>query len=146
MRTLNDIELEKIAAQKASNRTRLDVLRLLINEVKIVAKNDGNRDTTADDVITAANRMVKKANETLGFLPAGDIRRVALEAEVEVVQEFLPQRLPREQLRALIESIVERPDAPEGKSIRGFINKELAAGFRGQYDAKDANEIIGELA
>ena len=145
MITLQEIELAKIAAQKAGDRTRLDALRLLINEVKAVAKADKNREPVADDVITAANRMVKKANETLSFLPEGDDRRPALDAEVAVMQEFLPQRLPRERLHALISSIADSEGAPKDKSLRGFINKELAARVRGQYDAKDANEIIGEI-
>ncbi len=138
--TLLDIEKAKIEAQKSGDRTRLDALRLLINEVKGVAKSDGNREATADDVITAANRMVKKGKETLSYYLDGDERRNVVLTEIGVFSEFLPQQMDQTALERLIEEFMS--GAPEGKAARGYVMKELNGRYRGQFDPRAANDIL----
>lgn len=143
MTTLREIEQASIAALKSGDRTRLDILRMFINSVKNVAKNDGNRPVEDADVITAGSRMIKQAKETQSFLPADDLRSVSLNAEIAVVEEFLPQKISREKLTKMIEGFLK--SAPEGKAARGFVMKELNGNHRGEFDNAVANEILVSL-
>lgn len=143
MASLKDVQSAIATALKAGDRTRADALRLLANEVQKIAKEDHNREPREDDVITGANRMVKRARETLSFLTEGDTRREAPEAEIEIVSEFLPEQMSRTKLQTLIEEML--PEAPAGKAARGYVMKTLNASYRGQFDNRDANEILGKL-
>lgn len=143
MATLKDIQLAITAALKAGDRTRADALRLLSNEVQKIAKEDKNRQPTDADVITGATRMVKRANETLSFLPVGDDRRAGPLAEIKIVSEFLPKQMSNDELEALIAEML--PRAPAGKAAMGFVMKELNTAHRGQFDNKAANAIVARL-
>lgn len=148
MASLKDIETAITTSMKAGNKERTATLRLLASTVKGVAKNDGNRDPTDEDVITAANRMIKQARETLSFLEQDSARQssvIALRAEIETVQEFLPKQMSREELDQLLAKLVEEGRSGENpKAVRGHVMKVLNTLYRGQYDAKQANEILTE--
>ena len=144
-KTIQDVEHAITSAMKeGGNQARVDSLRGLLNQIKLIAKNDGNRDPNADDVITAGKRIIKQNRETMSFLPEGDDRRVPLEAEIAVVSEFLPQQMSDQQLTAIIQQVLA--GAPENsKSVRGIVMKHLNANYRGLFDAQTASTILGSL-
>ncbi len=149
---LKRVQADVITAMKAGDRTRLDVLRQFVNKVNMTAKNDGNRAPTDADVLTAGLKIVKEANETLTMkvpgtdtvaVAADDPRREALTNEVAIVSEYLPKQMDESELRALLTKLSE--GAPEGKAARGYYNKELNAGYKGQFDNAVAQKIIAEM-
>lgn len=140
MTSLKDIEASVSTAMKAGDRDRTAILRLLVSTVKSIAKNDGNREVADDDIIAAGNRMIKQARETRAFLPDGDARIAPLDAEIAIVEEFLPQKMARPALEGLISDLLSQ--GPEGKAARGFVMKELNGTYRGQFDAREANDIL----
>lgn len=142
MASLKDIENAVTASMKAGTKDRTGALRLFVSTVKGIAKSDGNREPTDADVITAGNRMIKQARETLAFLPEGDERATALNAEIAIVEEFLPQKMERTKLEGLIADLLTK--GPEGKAARGFVMKELNGNYRGQFDSREANDILSE--
>jgi uncharacterized protein YqeY len=143
MKTIDDIMSDINIAMKEANPTRVAALRSLSNTVKMIAKNDKNREPVPDDVITAANRMIKQARETLSFLESGDDRQPPLEYEISVATEYLPKQLDETELKELISAFLD--EAPDGKAARGFVMKNLNEGYRGQFDSKSANEILSSL-
>lgn len=144
MTKLTEIETAVKEALKAGDKPRVNVLRMLVNETKKVAKNDGNREPTDDDIITAGNRLVKQTRETLSFLKEDNPAQGSLNKEISIYEEFLPKKMTREELTALIESFISDPAAPEGKAAKGFIMKNLNQNHRGTFDAQTANEIVTE--
>lgn len=149
---LDAIQKQVIVAMKSGDRTRLDILRLLVNQIKLISKNDGNRLPSEDDVITAVNRMIKQARETRSYMVDeygsvtndDNILKVkSIDAEIDVVSEFLPTQMDREGLHQLIKTILV--DAPESKAARGFVMKELNSKYRGEFDSRQANELLGEM-
>ncbi len=142
MTNLRTIEEALITALKAGDRTRLDVLRLFVNQIKLVAKNDKNREVTEDDVITAGNRMIKQARETLSFINYDDFKAVPLMNEISVIEEFLPKKMSSAELGQLITELLAI--APEGKAARGYVMKELNSKYRGLFESKDANILLTE--
>ncbi len=142
MTTYAELEKAKVHAMKNAPE-RLTTIRSVINEVQIIAKSDGNRAVVDGDVITAANRVIKKAKETLSFLSEEDERAKALSTEITIASEFLPAQISKEKLVEEIERALV--DAPDGKAARGHIMKHLNANFKGQFDGREVNEMISEL-
>lgn len=143
MKTIQDVEQAVTVAMKSGDKARLDSLRGLLNQIKLIAKNDGNREVKPEDVITAANRVIKQNRETISFIPEGDDRRAPLESEITTVQEFLPQQMTRDELDALIGKLVEEGLANGNpKAVRGYVMKSLNTNHRGQFDAQEANTLL----
>lgn len=144
MTRLSEVETAVKEALKAHNKSRVTTLRMLVNTTKNIAKSDGNREPTDDDVITAGNRMIKQANETLSFYNEEEAKAHALHDEIATVEEFLPKKMDDAALTALIESLIANPAAPEGKAAKGFVMKNLNQNHRGLFDAATANAIVTE--
>ena len=145
MTTLTALENAVTVSLKAGQKDRVGILRMFVNTAKLIAKNDGNRDATDDDVLSAGNRMIKQARETRSFLPEGDERAAALDLEIATVEEFLPQRMPRDELDPIITKLIEEGLASgAGKGVRGYMMKTLNTQYRGQFDSAVANDILGK--
>lgn len=140
---LKRLEGDVVAAMKGGDKPRLEILRMLVNKVKMTAKNDGNREPTDADVITAGLKTVKEANETRDILVSRGVDTSAQDTEIAIVSEYLPRQMSEDELRALIGKLAV--NAPEGKAARGYFMKELNGSYKGQFDNRIAQQIIGEL-
>lgn len=145
---LRRIEGDVITAMKSGDRTRLDILRVFVNRVKMTAKNDGNRDVRDEDVVTAGLKIVKEANETRDIYVARNVATVAQDTEIAVVSEYLPKQMSEDELRTLVANIVsnlrEQGNTATGKALMGPIMKTLNGSYKGQFDQRAANQIVGE--
>lgn len=140
---LNVLNTDKIIALKAGDRTRKDMIVLMINEANNIAKNDGNRQVTDDDVIMALNRTIKKARDTKEILEKNGVVATIPDAEIALAQTYLPQQMSRDELRAKIEEIVGGPVIT--KNGRGLVMKGLNSDYKGMFDSKVANEVVAEM-
>lgn len=146
MSKIQDIQVQITAAMKNKQTAEVQSLRTLLNQIKLIAKDQGNRDPQDDDVITAANRIIKQNRETLGFLDGNDDRSIALQREIEIVQTFLPRQLDETELVQLLTNLAqEAVSTGNPKSARGFIMKNLNAKYRGQFDAQKVNTLVGPI-
>lgn len=140
---LKRIESDVVAAMKAGDKTRVTVLRAFVNKAKMAAKNDGNREPTDADVLTAGLKTVKEANETRDIYVEKGIDYSQQDTEIAIVSEYLPKQMTEAELRSLIDKLSE--NAPEGKAARGYYMKELNGSYKGQFDNRVAQQIIGEI-
>ncbi len=141
---LKSLERDVITAMKAGDRTKLDVLRMLVSKVKMIAKSDKNRDVQDGDILTAALKMVKETNETRTILIDRGRDTSVEDAEIAIVSQYLPRQMDEAELRARIVEIVA--SAPTtGKAVRGHLMKILNTEHKGQFDPSVANTIAGEL-
>lgn len=142
---ISDLEEKIKAAMKSGDKNRLKSLRSLMSKVKMLAKNDKNREPTDEDVVNAAIKMVKENNETKSFLVERDRDTSEQDNEIAVVSEFLPKQLSYEELTSEINKIIIANDGRlDSKSGKGVIMKHLNQHFRGQFDNKVAQEIIAK--
>ncbi len=142
---ISDLEEKIKAAMKSGDKNRLKSLRSLMSKVKMLAKNDKNREPTDEDVVNAAIKMVKENNETKSFLVERDRDTSEQDNEIAVVSEFLPKQLSYEELTSEINKVIIANDGRlDSKSGKGVIMKHLNQHFRGQFDNKVAQEIIAK--
>jgi uncharacterized protein YqeY len=138
---------DKIVAMKAGDRTRKDILIMVINEANNIAKNDPkspNRDVVDDDVVQALNRTIKKARETKKILEDNGADASAADNEITVAQSYLPQQMTRDELTAKVKEIVEGDTV--SKKQRGLVMKTLNESYKGLFDSQMANAVVTELA
>jgi len=141
--------LEKIrndlkAAMKAGDKTALSTLRMVLSAIKSKQVEAGEELSEAD-VIAVIEKGVKTRKESIEqFKKGGRDDLVAKEeAELKVLEKYLPQRLSEEEVRSLVDKII----AEEGASNKGDIGKvmkRIMAEYRGQVDGKQVQQIVAE--
>ena len=92
------------AAMKAREKERLATIRLIQAEFKRV-EVDERIDIDDARALTIMDKMVKQRRDSVNqFQSAGRDELAAIElAEIEVIQEFLPQQLSEDEIVAIID-------------------------------------------
>ncbi|MDO9104141.1 MAG: GatB/YqeY domain-containing protein [Methylovulum sp.] len=122
------------AAMKSGNKTRLGVIRLILSAIKQVEVDerivlDNGR------VILVLDKMLKQRRESIKqFADAGRDDLVAIEeAEVLVIQDFLPQPLNGVEIDAMVDAAVKESGAVYIKDM-GKVMGLLKAKMQGRAD------------
>jgi len=105
-------------AMKAGDKGRLGVIRLILAAIKQVEVDER---IELDDarVITVLNKMLKQRRESIRqFAEAGRIDLVDVEeAEVLVIQDFLPQSLSEAEIDGLVAQAIAESAAQTAKDM-----------------------------
>jgi hypothetical protein len=129
MALIDKIRENQLAARKARDTIPAFLLTTLLGEVGIVAKNAGRTDATDEEVIATIKKFIKN-NESI---PDG-ARNVTHDAELHILEAYLPKQLTREDLVAL--KHVMNP------ANKGEWMKFLKENYAGRYDGKLASEVF----
>jgi len=140
---LKHLQADMVGAMKSGEKDRKDVLSQLIARAKLIAKNDKNRDVTDRDVIQAVEKTVKDVNDTKQFAIQANRDVTKFDFEIGIVSQYLPQQLSREELVALVTTLVS--EGPEGKAVRGFVMKNMNQDYKGQFNPQDVNQILTDM-
>lgn len=140
---LKMIEADMMAARKARNAPLVGALGMLVSKIRLLAKNDGNRDVTDSDVLSSVAKTVKEVNETRDALVKGGRSTEEADYEISVVSAYLPRQLSEGELRASIMGYMET--CPDPKKARGHVMKNLAENHKGAFDSAQAQAILASL-
>jgi len=129
----DQISKEIIAAMKAKDKTRLNVLRYL---KKLFIENDSakKQQLELDIVISYA----KKIKDSVTMYPDGSPQQDEIKAEVVILEEYLPKALAEDEVAAIIKDIVSGLETPN----MGAIMKELTPQIKGKFDGRKASEMV----
>ncbi len=122
------------ASMKGGDKTRLGVIRLILAAIKQV-EVDERIQLDNDRVILVLDKMLKQRRESIKqFGDAGRHDLVAIEeAEVLVIQDFLPQALAEEEIDAMVNDAVIESGAESLKDM-GKVMSLLKAKMQGRAD------------
>ena len=122
------------ASMKGGDKTRLGVIRLILAAIKQV-EVDERIQLDNDRVILVLDKMLKQRRESIKqFADAGRHDLVAIEeAEVLVIQDFLPQALSEEEVDAMVSYAVTESGADSVKDM-GKVMGLLKAKMQGRAD------------
>ena len=118
------------AAMRAKEKERLGTIRLILAEIKKV-EVDERIDPDDVRVTSILDKMVKQRRDSIKqFTDAGRDELAAKEqTEIEVIQEFLPQPLSKEEIASLIEEAIASTGAASmqdmGK-VMGLLKPQMA--------------------
>jgi len=122
------------ASMKGGDKTRLGVIRLILAAIKQV-EVDERIQLDNDRVILVLDKMLKQRRESIKqFADAGRHDLVAIEeAEILVIQDFLPQALSEEEIDMMVNSAVNESGAESVKDM-GKVMGLLKAKMQGRAD------------
>ena len=138
-------------AMKAGDKRRVGTIRLILAAIKdrdIANRSDGSADLVSDEEILAIlQKMVKQRRESMVLYEEGGRLELAAqeEEEIAIIQEFLPQQISAEEMKAAVDAVVAETGAASLKDMGGVM-AVLKERFAGQMDfAKAASQVKGLL-
>jgi uncharacterized protein YqeY len=133
------------SAMKQGDRVTLDTLRLLLSALhneEIKAR----RELTDEEVQKTITTLCKQRTEAIALFQKGN--RVDLaskeEAEVRVLQQFLPQPLTEDEVRVLIRASIDEVKA-KGVQDLGRVMKQVMPKVGARSDGRRVNELAKEM-
>jgi uncharacterized protein YqeY len=131
---LDRIKDDMKASMKGGNKSRLAVIRLILAAIKQV-EVDERIELDNDRVIQVLDKMLKQRRESIRqYADAGRNDLVEIEeAEILVIQDFLPQPLTEAEIDAMIKEAVAESGAASVKDM-GKVMGLLKAKMQGRAD------------
>jgi hypothetical protein len=139
------IEAEVKAAMKAGEKEKLSTLRLLLTEIKNERIRRGSEVDEAG-FVSLVRKAIKQREDSVSQYRAGNREELAAkeEAEIEVLQAYLPAQVDEGQIRAAIEELVASRGLA-GPAAIGPVMKEMLARFGSSADGATINRIAREV-
>lgn len=127
-------------ARKAREKTRTMVLSTTLSELRNREIEMG-REVTDEDVVQLVGKAIKQRKDSAEQMRAGGRPELAEkeEAEVEILQAYLPAQMDADEVRAIIGKIVAG-----GADTMGAVMGQLIPRIRGRFDGKEANALVRE--
>lgn len=131
-------------ALKNKDNQRRDVIRLAQSVIKQI-EVDTRKELTAEDVVAALQKEVKKLRESMDEKQkAGRTLEAEKDAaEIRILEEFLPRQLSREEITVLVKEAIAQTGATSAKEM-GKVMGILAPKTKGLADGKLVNEVVRE--
>lgn len=134
-------------AMLAKDKIRLETLRGIKKEfLEAVTAKGASGELTDAAAITILQRMVKQRKESAEIYSAQGREDLANDenAQLEIIQEYLPAQLSTEELEDAIKEIIAQVGAESMKDmgkVMGTATKQLA----GKADGKAVSEMVKKL-
>ena len=128
-------------AMKARDSETLLTLRLILSELKNFEIDNGPQDDAGlQKIIT---KMVKQWKDAINDYKKGDRQDLIDEAQtkLDVLGKFLPQQMSEEEVRKIVQEVVDSmPEAQPGPAT-GMVMKKVA----GKLDGAMVSRLVREL-
>ncbi|MFC2070321.1 GatB/YqeY domain-containing protein [Chloroflexota bacterium] len=132
-------------AMKSGDTERRSVLRLVLAAVKNaeIAKQNTLENS---DVLGILSKEVKQHEESIEAFTKGNRPDLASkeEAELVIIQEYLPEQITRDEIMAEARRIIEEVGA-EGPRDKGKVMPRIVAELKGKADGREINDVVTEL-
>ena len=127
---------------RSGDALRRDVLRMVQNAAYSIEKRE-RRELSDDELLAVLTREVKTRRESVEAFRKGDREDLAAreEAEIRILQTFLPQPLSEDEIAALIDQAVAATGASSPRDL-GKVMGWLAPRTRGRADGKRVSELV----
>lgn len=145
---LEKINKDYIEAKKNRDTLKESVLNLLKSNIKykeIEAKGKG-KTLEDNDIVDIIRQEIKKRKESIELYRQGGRQELAEKEslELKVLQEYLPEQLSEEEIRATLLEIIENVGAVGMKDF-GKVMKEAMKGLKGRADGETIRRIAEGL-
>ena len=133
------------AAMKTGDRLTLSTLRLLLSALHNEEIKE-RRELTTEEIHRTIATLCKQRAEAAELFRKGGRAELAEkeEAELKVLQRFLPQPLSEDEVRNLIKVSIDEVGAKTIQDL-GKVMKQLMPRVSGRTDGKRVNQLTREL-
>lgn len=143
---LDRLSSDMKAAMKSGDKPRLEVLRMLISDLKKKAIDAKVDSLEADEEVAILQKAVKtRADSVAQARSAGRAEIAAREqAEIDVVQSYLPKQMSAAEVGDKVRALATEIGFSGGKDTGRFM-KEWMARYKGVADGKLVQEALKTL-
>jgi len=132
-------------AIKSGDKVKRSAIRLLlaaINNAEI-ARQGALEDA---DILGIIAKEIRQRHESIEAFKQGNRPDLVTqeEAELAVLQEYLPQQMTREEIMEAARRIIEEVGA-QGPGDKGKVMPKLIAQLKGRADGREINAVVTEL-
>ena len=145
MSLLDMIQSDMYAAMKSGDKHKTGTLRVALSKLKD-KKIEKREDLSDVEALKIIQNLVKQRKEAADIYKENG-RNDLMEnenAELEILNAYLPQMMSEDDLRVLVKKVVEETDA-SGLSDIGKVMPEVMKQSAGKADGKMAQSIVREL-
>lgn len=140
-----DIQEALTTAMKSKDEVTKRTLRLVMSAIKL-AEVDAGGEIDESRVLGILQKEVKTREDAIE--EAKQANRVdlitAAEAEIDVLNRFLPQQMSQDDLKRLAQEVISTTGASEMRDM-GLVMKELMPKLEGRASGQDASKVVREL-
>ena len=138
------IQTDIAAAMRSGDALRRDVLRMASSAAYNVEKKQGHA-LSDDEMLGVLTREVKTRRESVEAFRAGGREDLVAkeEAEIAILQDYLPQPLTEDELRALVDEGVTATGASNARDL-GKVMGWLSPRTRGRADGKVLSGLVAQ--
>jgi len=139
------LETDLKQAIRAKDNVRRSVIRLVMAAIK---NAEIARRAVLDDadILGVIAKEVKQRHESIEAFRQGNRHDLVAqeEAELAILQEYLPQQLTREEIIAEARQVIAEVEA-QGPGDKGKVMPKLIAQLKGRADGREINTVVTEL-
>ena len=146
MSLLDTLNQDLKTAMKRGDDAAKRALRGVKAAITRAEKEKGNRPLTDDEILAVLRKQAKQRQDSIAaYRQAGREDLVAEEeAELKVIEAYLPQLMSEEEIRAVAQQVIEQVGATSPRDM-GKVMKPLMAQLKGKADGRLVNQIVREL-
>ncbi|TQV74864.1 GatB/YqeY domain-containing protein [Aliikangiella marina] len=121
-------------AMRAKQKVRLATIRMLLAQIKQV-EVDERKELTDTDVLAILDKMIKQRRDSISQFESAGRQELAdnEKAEIEALQEFMPQALSEAEIAAMITSAIAESGAETMRDM-GKVMAILKPQMQGRAD------------
>ncbi|MBF7115285.1 GatB/YqeY domain-containing protein [Pediococcus pentosaceus] len=129
-------------AMKAHDKLSLSVIRMIKSEILNKQGRVGH-ELNDEDFAAVINRAYKQRKESINEFQKGgrDDLVQETEAELKVVEKYMPEKLSDEELQTIISDVIAETGATS-KADFGKVMSKLMPKVKGKADGSKVNEIV----
>jgi uncharacterized protein YqeY len=137
-------------AMKAGEAQRTSAIRMInagIKQKDIDTRSDTNKELISDvAILSLLQSMIKQRRESITMYEQGGRPELAAkeQAEIQVIEEFLPAQMSEADARKIITDIITSTGAAGIKDM-GKVMAAVKEKLSGQYDTAEASKLVKEL-
>lgn len=145
-RTLAKIKADLLKALKSGDELRVGTLRFLLSAAQnaAIAKGKGAV-LTEQELVEVLQKQAKQRRESVEAYEKGSRADLAEreKKELEIIQEYLPEMLPEEEIRRLVEEAIKEVDG-KGPQDMGKVMGVLMPKIKGRADGSVVSKVVKE--
>lgn len=138
------IKKDEIAAMKARDKAKVNVLRLVNSDIKGFEVNE--RETISDEgVIRILEKNIKQTKETIEYAKQANSDEKVQEGNfaLSILTQYLPKQLSEEEVNDMLKEIIKSGNYTS--KDMGKIMKEIMPKVNGKFDRTKINPMVKNL-
>lgn len=140
----DEFRKEKMIALKEKDKLKNKVITNILSDLTYIKKELKQEPTEADSAKVVV-KQVKQLKETMELSKDRPDKMAELEAELAVLEQYMPKQMSEEEIREAVVELLEENGITAEPKNKGAIMKVVMPALNGKADGKDINKVVSSL-